>query len=283
MIYLSDAVRTRYAVAASEHPDVIRAQVELGQLEDQLRTLKDMRTPAVARVNAALNRPVSTDLPQPVEPSNEAVDVSEEQVLAWLRESNPELAALRHEIAREDQSVALAHKEYYPDVMVGVGFMEMGEDDQAGMMQGQKDQVMLMTSVNLPIWRSKLEAGVRGAEATRAAAAAMYADRENALCNEAKLTSFRLRDAQRKMNLYRDTLIPMARQSLKASQTAFETGKASFLDILDAERALLEFQLSYERARADRAEQIARLEMLAGRALPRAAKSAPGESKPKAE
>ena len=62
----------------------------------------------------------------------------------------------------------------------------------------------------------------------------------------------------------------MATESLDAAQSGFEAGKANFLDILDAERGLLEMQTMYERARADRAITLAMIEMVVGRELPRA-------------
>jgi len=43
------------------------------------------------------------------------------------------------------------------------------------------------------------------------------------------------------------------------------------LDIIDAERILLEFQLAYERAFADRAQRLAELEMLVGKEIPKTA------------
>ncbi|MHC4165505.1 MAG: TolC family protein, partial [Planctomycetota bacterium] len=47
---------TKYIGAAAGHPDVVRAQVELAKLEDQLRTLEGLREPIVSQLNAALNR-----------------------------------------------------------------------------------------------------------------------------------------------------------------------------------------------------------------------------------
>jgi len=51
--YLEEVARTRYKAGAAGHPDVIRAQVELGKLDDQLRTLEDLRGASAARVNAS--------------------------------------------------------------------------------------------------------------------------------------------------------------------------------------------------------------------------------------
>ena len=48
------------------------------------------------------------------------------------------------------------------------------------------------------------------------------------------------------------------------TEDAFTAGEASFLDLIDAQRTLLEFQLSYERALADQSTRLAQLEALVG-------------------
>jgi outer membrane protein TolC len=104
------------------------------------------------------------------------------------------------------------------------------------------------------------------------------AQRENALAARVQGVLFDYRDAERKIGLYGDTLIPKARQSLRATEAAFRSASASFLDLVDAQRSLLDFELSYERALADRAQRLAELEMLVGRSIPR--RYADTESRP---
>jgi outer membrane protein TolC len=74
-------------------------------------------------------------------------------------------------------------------------------------------------------------------------------------------------DAARKLNLFRDTLVPKAEQALKTAQRAFSSEKASYLDMIDTERQLLEFRLMEERALVDRNIRLAELEKLCGREL----------------
>ncbi len=264
---LEQVARTRYTVGAAGHPDLIRAQVELGKLEDRLQSLSELRGPLTARLNAALNRPVQAHLPWPEPIAVQEVDVSQEELIGRLADSNPELRALRREVAGRERGVALAGKEFYPDVTFGLDYVQTGSARMGGVSDSGKDPVIAMVSINLPLWRGKLEAGLREAEARRRAAERDADERENAVAAELKLALYRYEDARRKISLYRDTLLPMARQSLEASRSAFQVGNASFLDVLDAERVLLEFRLSLERAIADQAQELARLEMLAGGSL----------------
>ena len=99
---LEQVARSQYRVGGAQHADVVRAQVELGKLEDELRTLKALKQPIAAKLNAALGRPADADVPWPTQASPEAIDVTDQRVLAWLREASPELKALDAEIVNEE-------------------------------------------------------------------------------------------------------------------------------------------------------------------------------------
>jgi outer membrane protein TolC len=67
LTFWESVARAKYRVALKQHPDVIKAQVELGKLEDQLRTLEDMVEPVEARLRAVANLPDSVQLTAPAE------------------------------------------------------------------------------------------------------------------------------------------------------------------------------------------------------------------------
>ncbi len=310
--YLESVARARYKTAAVGHPDVIRAQVELGKLEDRLSALRDLLVPVIARLNAVLNRPTNMPLPLPQAISDEQPTASDEEVLGWLAESNPDLKALDHEIERARRAVALAKKNYYPDFTLGLDYTDVGAPMRsnpqgfanpgalrnasrfAGGMgdlidaysigrsfspgdrpsDGGQDVWMVSLSMNVPLWRGKYAAGEREARARYLAAMGVRSERENALTFAVQRALFEHRDARRKITLYRDVLVPKAKESISSTETAFRAGSASFLDLVDAERSLLEFELSFERALANRAQRLAELEMLVGRVIPRSTEAA---------
>jgi cobalt-zinc-cadmium efflux system outer membrane protein len=262
--HMEEALRTRYSASEAGYSDVIRAQVELGKMDNDLRTLVDLQGPVAARLNSLLNRPPDAVVPWPAETAPEDLRIAEDEALQRFRQSNPELAALEHEIAAGQRGVELAQRDYYPDVTVGLEFIEASRKGQFGMGPGEKDPLVAMVSVNLPVWREKLRAGVRGAEARHREAMYARRDMENQLAAEIKMVLYQLRDADRRIDLYRDTLVPKGEQSVRASQTAFLAGTGTFLDVLDAVRILLEFELQYQRALADRGMSMGRLEELLG-------------------
>jgi outer membrane protein TolC len=76
----------------------------------------------------------------------------------------------------------------------------------------------------------------------------------------------------RKTRLYRDGLIPKAEQSLNANYTAYQAGETDFLNLLDAQRQLLDFQLQFERSKSDLAIKRAEIEMITGREMAESAR-----------
>ncbi len=259
-------LRTRYKTATATHPAVIRAQVELGKLVDHLSSVKDLREPMVARLNAALNRNPNASLPWPKSIEDVDVSVTDEELLAWLEHANPEIRALDSEVARRDQEIKLAKKQYFPDFTFGVGYIDTA-NSTSGRNPGDdgKDPIVAMVSVNVPIWRDKLSAGVRQARHRRLTAVYRKLDKTNNLFAMLKMAAYGFRNANRKIDLYRNALLPKGRESMKATDAAFRAGKASFTDLIDAQRILLEFELAYERALTNKAQRLAEMESLTAR------------------
>ncbi len=258
--YLEKVARARYTVSEGMYADVIRAQVETGKMDDQLRTLEDMKRPAAAMLNAAINRPAGEPRPLPETVGREEAAEDVDGLFARLHAANPELAAMESEIRAAEAMVTLAKKQSRPGFMAGVEWTDM----KKSAMGNGKDMWMLMLGVSIPIWRGKYRAAESEARHERAAATARRDEMLNELSAELADAAFGFRDAERKIVLYGDTLLPKAQQAMKAAQAAYEAGNAQFADLVDAQRSLLEFQLQYERSLADRATSLARMDMLLG-------------------
>jgi outer membrane protein TolC len=278
---LEEVVRTRYAAGAAKHPDLIRAQLELGRLEDRVSSLRDLRASAAARLNAVLGRPAQTSVPWPKEsPARSRLTADDDALLARAAAANPELAVLGAEVERDRKAVRLARQNYWPDFMIGADYIFT--DKAKGAMpveESGKDPVAVTVGLSLPIWFGRYRAAEREARDRLRGAELVRSDRENAVTARLKMVLFEVRDAERKIELYGRTLIPKAKESLVVTETAYRAGKANFLDLIDAERVLLDFQLSCERALASHAQRLGELEMIVGQPVPTdAVPAVPGAS-----
>jgi outer membrane protein TolC len=85
---------------------------------------------------------------------------------------------------------------------------------------------------------------------------------------EVEDNDFKIQTARETFDLYKNVLIPQADQSLKSAEVGYVTGAVDFLDLLDAERVLLQIQFGYWKAYADYLKRIADMERAVGMELP---------------
>ena len=248
--YQESVARARYRTDSTSYSDLIRIQVELGILEDRVRSLEEQRAPLAAELNASLGRDAQSPLPWPL------ALAEDETVLAAIRERNPRLLALSHESARAGELGELARRERMPDLTVGLQTILTAESELTAFEDRGRDAWMATVSLNLPLWRGKYDSRIRQADATERKVQYLREDEGRSLAARAERLLFDMRDAERKIDLFGASLVPKARQALEATATGFATGKASFLDFVDAQRNLLQFELELARAQAARGKYI---------------------------
>jgi len=146
--------------------------------------------------------------------------------------------------------------------LYAVGFA----DEPISYRSGGDDNVLVTVQVNLPIWRKRLRAGVEEAKLLGKAVEDERDAKALALQSAASRAMFDMQDATRRYALYEQTLLPKARQSYQSLQSAYAAGdtKASFLDLLDSVRLLLDFELEQIRSNRDLQLAAAELERLTG-------------------
>jgi cobalt-zinc-cadmium efflux system outer membrane protein len=261
--HFEEVARTKHMTTEAGHPDVIRAQVEIAKMEDVLRGLDQLREPTVSRLRTAMTLPADINLPWPKQRKFEVAPLDYGQLMTLLVQKNPELAGLNFEAMATKSRIELAKKNFYPDIGVGV---EWTQFDKSGGNSG-RDAVALMFKMNIPLWRDSYSAGQRQAQAQKASIEQQKIDTENVLLTKAAQAHYEYKDSARKVKLYRDMLIPKAKELLQASEAAYRSNMVDFLSLIDAQRMLLEYYLSYERALVDNRQKLAELEMLTGTEL----------------
>ena len=261
---MESIVRSKYTSGKAPYTAVIKSQMEIGKLEERILSLSEVREPVKAELNAALNRQPDAPLPSPVSLPDDTLDAAYTDLTEQMKTYNPELKALDFQANKVTNSISLAKKQFYPDITLGLNYIETGSSVMPGTKDSGKNPVIGMFSVNLPVWRGKYRAAVREAQARYKFVDQSRKNRENALTAELRRTLYDYNDAGRKIELYKNTLIPKAHESINVALREFETGKVDFLNVIDAQKTLLELELSYERALSNRANQYAHIELLAG-------------------
>jgi cobalt-zinc-cadmium efflux system outer membrane protein len=233
--------------------DVLRAQIEQERITTEIANLEDSRNPLLAQFKAALGLKVEDAVPPvPHQLESTPLDLTSDRLFATALARNPRLKGMEAEVRRADASIRLAYKARVPDFTLGV------EVDAKASPLFVTPQI----GVTLPIWRDKIAAQIAGAQAGKRASEARLSAEQISLAVEFAEKSFLFREATRNLELLTERLLPKARQSLEVAQSGYVSGKVDFLNLLDAERTLLGFQLFEVEARVQRELALAELSLL---------------------
>ncbi len=248
--------------------DVLRASVELGDVDRKLVELEQGKRSAAAMLNQMLDRPMDAAIPDPppIEPRD--LSLQHAALLAEASENNPQLAAAHHRIETFRERLELARLQRRPDMTVGINYAAVDDEGLSPVANGN-DQWWLTFGVNLPIWASKNNAAEREARFGIQQELAALRDVNNRVAFDVEDALARVESQQRLVALFRDVIIPDAKQTVDASVNAYQSGKVDFLTLIDNWRRLLEFELQYHRSLAQLERDLADLEQAVGRGVAR--------------
>lgn len=270
--HFEDLARARYESGKGQQQGPIKIQAEITRIDLGLLHVLERREQALAALNSLRARPGDTPAGVSSLPDELVAEADLEPLRATARARRPEVAAADAEIVAAQSGIDLARKGGKPSFTLGAGYTLVGRrGDAPGRAMPPADDgedvLALTAGASLPVWRGKVRAGVEQAAQLRQAAGsgkrALLARIERQVADLAS----RLRVSRERVLLHDGLLVIQAEQALSSGLAAYSAGSASALDLLDAERILFAVRLSAERARADHAIAVARLEGAVGAPL----------------
>ncbi|HRR32634.1 MAG TPA: TolC family protein [Kiritimatiellia bacterium] len=246
---------TRYASGNGLQADLIKAQTEITMLKQRLLELAVQENTLKAKLNTLCNRRADAPLGPLARPPAAGAPIESDKLFAEAARNRPEVLAAQAQIERDSLEKKLREKEALPDYTLGLEYRDLQSED---------NMLMFTVSVELPIWRSKIKAGVREAERMQASrlAAREAAERQSAF--DVQDAHFKWQTAQRALHMYRTELVPQAEARFTASEAGYREGKVDFLDLLESERFLLNTKVMTLMSEAMVGVQAARLERAVG-------------------
>ena len=247
----------KYRNGTVNQQDVLKPQVELVLLHNDVLAMTQHLESDKAAINALLNRPPDAPLGKPKEPTlpDEKFDIQELSAQALSR---PDVLAAQRRVRATEASAKVASREAnLPDFSVGADYWQ-----QPGM---PNDAWGLMFSINLPWFTGKHGAEVAKLEhALRADQAAVETAKNKALF-EVRDAYYKVEATRKSLVLFKGELVPKSAQSAEVSRANYEKDKASFLDLLDAERSLRDVKLKFSQALVQYEMAVVDLERAVGR------------------
>lgn len=249
---------SKFAAGTSAESDALKAQVELTKMLHMGLVVDEERELAGVTLNALMGRPAGDALGAPVDLQPGRLEKAYADLEATAFSRRPELrqAVLAAELSRT--SLALARSEFLPDIMLSYR-------SRRDPMRGRTSDAVL--GLSLPLWFWKPAAAVGEASAEKEAAEAELEAARLATAADLRAAFVRAQTAQRLVESYRTSLLPQSESALTVAESGYRAGWTTFLDLLDAQRSLLNFKLEYYKYLADYEQRVAELERVIGEEL----------------
>lgn len=255
---------TKYSVGKGIQQDVLKAQVELSKIMDELIELNKHKESEQARLNTLMYRLPQEPITIPHGITKTPFNFSIEELQRMAEQHRPvlnEIMALkeRYQIARQ-----LAKKEYYPDF--DIGFRWGSREDSP--VQEHPDFVSAFVGINIPLWHKTKQSRKVAEESYKVEMAKeTYNKAKNAIFLRIKELMDEEARGDKTLQLIEKGILPQARQSLESAMAGYGVDKVDFLTLLDNQVTLLKWETKYHRELTDYEKNLAEVEHVVGKSL----------------
>jgi len=248
----------RYEAGQGMQQDVLGAQVQRTDLIRQVSSREQEMGVLEAHLKGLLDRDQDTPdiVPEPL--TETPLLSSSADLLAQMREHNPQLNVDHTTVVSGDANVALAERERKPDF--DLSYMYQNTDRK------YRDYYMATLSVHLPR-RRRTDAAVAEASETLAASKSTLDAHLQQQMAEAKQQYVKASGDGDLLKIYREGLEPQSDAAYRATLNAYATSTASFKQVLASLVSVLDLKLASAQLVADHELALARLETLTGVSL----------------
>ncbi len=261
---LTKVAEARYRSGGTQQ-DVLRAQLETDRLDDQLVQLRRQKQVSQADLAALLQQP-ETLIPEAVEDLGLSdAPMQLDGLITQAEQCNPNLRGLAAEIQRDREKQRLACLQQYPDFMVGLnwGIVSDSHDVLSSVADGH-DNLSVTFGTTLPVWREKINAGVREANRrTNSTQQRLQAERDE-IYGRLRRLLVQADALVEQTDIYENRLVPRTEDTLKLAIADYRGERTDFFTLIETYRELLMFETQLARINATLAGTIAQIDRTVG-------------------
>ena len=225
--------RNRYETGAATQADVLIAQTDAAKLLEIRADLERQISEAQSALNVLMNRSAQSALGPPSTPvfAGQTLSLRTLQNIALAR--RPELQRAQARLEAERFRVELAKRQWFPDPALNVKAQRYNDAAEA------VSEVDVGVSFPLPWlnWK-KYNSGVLEARKSIENASHEFDAARAETLGLVRDQMTKIQTAANQYELYRDSILPVARQTVEASRAAYEANTGGFLQLITARRTL---------------------------------------------
>lgn len=256
---LERLINRRLESGYAARADLIRLEMERLEILSNLNNLDTEFMGLQARFNSFLNRPAIQEVKLPAGRTEYNWTYDRNQTYEIAIQHNPR--AMELDIMRGAASIMenRARLEAYP--MIGFGAEIMGSN-YIMQMEEKRVPIVARVAIQIPIWRSKNRAITSEATAESRRAAYELEEYKQSLQSILALTFSRYAEADQKVRLYRDALLPKSRELTDLILLDYSGGRARMDEVIESRRKSVDYMMLLDEAVFEKNLAVIELEIL---------------------
>ena len=251
--------QTRYGVGETPQQDVLKAFVEIAKLDNQLITLRQQELAMKSMLGALLSRLPGDTLGVAAVPAGDLYLPTQDTLQYLAQRYRGMLLHDSLSVEESEKMLSLAKKEYLPNFKIGIEYVRRPFEEFRGW--------TVSAGINLPFmpWSigrnaAKVEEASISIEKSRETlknSRNMIRSSINELCLKAE-------SVRKQLENYTKVIVPQTQLTLRASMTAYQTGRTDFLMLIDTYRMLVELSMEKLMLRMQFEQTVAELKREVG-------------------
>ena len=259
--HIVNITRSQYATGRHLQQDVVRAELELGLVDDRIIKIKTMIDQARANLSRLLGRDIAVkhiEESLPILPAVKAKESIRESI-----DTHPLLQMQQAMLSASDEGVALARQSYKPAWMLDLTYGAREGNNANG--SPRTDFVSAMVVLDIPLFTGRRQDKYLAAsQAERQVTLQTRDDRKRELVQHLDDWYSTWLHLKERLRHYRDFIDPKARENTTAALQAYQSDRGDFNSLMRAQLNELKTLLKSLRLQIDATKTQASLLYLSG-------------------
>jgi outer membrane protein TolC len=254
-------VMQRYQLGLSNQTDLIKLNIEIEKMKTELITIKKNDRIITAKLNGYMNKKEPDSFEIDLSIKTGEIRLSASELFEMAKKYNPDIAATSKMIDKNKYSVELSKAARRPDFMLGAQYSNLRGDME-------ENKWSLMVGATLPIYKKRINSGIKAAEAELQSSVEMKNAMENDTYRMLGEEIAYVAAQNELVNKYSGSIIPSANMSVQAAMIEYQNSQIDYESLVMTQQELFNFEMENIKAYVDYLVHFNMLERIVGTKIP---------------
>lgn len=253
-------VMQRYQLGLANQTDILKLNIEIEKMKTGLIQIAKNDRIATAKLNGFMNKKDGGSFEIELAMKTGEINLSAAELYEMAVKSNPDILSASKMVEKNEYGVALSRAARRPDFMLGAQYSNLRGDME-------ENRWSLMVGATLPIYKKRINAGIKAAQAELRSTVEMKKAMENDTYRMIEEELAYLAAQNELINKYGVAIIPAANLSIQAAMIAYQNSQIDYESLVMTQQELYEFEMENLKAYIDYLIHLNMIERAVGTAV----------------